>query len=479
MEPTIKDFSINLENIPNNCIKVTACLSIPKSTLPIESLESLRNELSFPNPFDNTDVFYGFQEDEEYITIPRGYPIGKVYCDLTVDSKAFYSLVDGFNLRDYQEAAEDSILGFLRTATVANSNILLTAKTGSGKSYMLSSVLQKLGLKAIFLSHLSMLSTQLHKELSANTTADVRILSSANMELGDINICTFQLLHSNRELLDVVANNCSVLVVDETENIASTSRLAVLYALCTKVNIFVSATPTRELVQRTGLIEKLVTHTVEMLQPEEHRVKLKYIMLDYRHLSWQSPMDPNHYKTSYGAFLNKHKILKDTAELCSALSERMGVIWIIATLEKTHKTLRECLEKLGIPVASIQGSTSKKSRSKILYDIQQGRLKVIISSAPMSAGISIPEISCGIRLEPHSSSDELLEQQEGRCVRYAPFKSHQDTLWIDFGFSGSLEFSGKKRFKHYQQTNGCKIWTKATLLGYIQETNNLKDTTCM
>ena len=452
-------------------ISISSTFTIPKFLLG-DYLDTLRADLTFPNPFNFEEVALGYQEDEEFIKVPRGLPLNNygislnTFIDDTINSESDFSTTEGFSLRDYQEVAEREILELLEDSKVYNKNILLTAPTGSGKTVLLASVLAKLKQRVLFLSHLSMLSEQVLKELSENTTASVGILTGKTEELFDINIATFQLLNVNQGLLSKIADTVSVVVVDETENVASPTRLAVLFSLKAKTHIYVSATPSRELVKRTGIIEALVTHKVSMSPSSQ--VDLKYLMLDYRHLSWQSPDNQMFYKSSLFSFLKTSKILDDTVSLVESLSDYQGTIWIIASLDKIHKYLTDKLESKGIICKSIQGLTGKRERSKILDEISNGKLKVIISSAPMSAGISIPELSAAIRLEPHSSSDEVLEQQIGRLKRYTKFKDTQSPLWVDFAISGSLEYKGKQRFKLYQQRGGCDILHKDKLNDYFK-----------
>lgn len=453
-----------------NEVEVSACLTVSSEKFH-RSLPSIKETLTFYNPFEPTEVFLGYVEKDGLVKFPRASiknldsEFSKTI-DKTVSSVSNFKTKPGFALKDYQEVAEQEILEYIsKTKNVEALNILLSAATGSGKTYMLSSVLSKLGQKVLFLSHLSMLSDQVALELKANTTASISILNRGTVELSDINIATFQLLNNNPELLNVIANEVSVLVVDETENMASASRIAVLFQLRVKVAIFVSATPTKELVKRTKLIESFITHKVTM---ESEGIPIIYAMLDYRAKTWDAPYDKMQYRSSLFTFLKTEKILDDVIDLTKLLVSYEGTVWIIASLDKLHRYLEAKFDKLKIPCRSIQGATSKKLRNEVLSGIERGEIKVIISSAPISAGISIPQISAGIRLEPHSSSDELLVQQEGRLKRNCNFKTYQKPIWFDMAINGSLAFKGKQRFTMYNSKGGCKILTKELIPSFIE-----------
>lgn len=454
-------------------IEIASTLNIPKVMLK-DYIDTLRADLTYYNPFNPDEFIVGYLETKDTIQVPRGVTLSnyginiKHFKDSTVYSDIDFNTTPEFKLRENQVEAEKDILEAISSSKVYNNNILLTAPTGSGKTILLASVLAKLKQRVLFLSHLSMLSDQVYKELSENTTATIKILNSKDTEFADVNIATFQLLNSNPELLDRLSDSISIVVVDETENLVSPTRLAVFYKLKANILIFVSATPSRELVKRTGLIENFITHKVTM--SSLHQVNVKFCMLDYRHLYWDSPVNQMMYKSSLFSFLKTNKILDDIISYIITLQEYEGTIWIIASLDKIHQYLTERLVSKGITCKSIQGTTSKRERNKVLDEISNGQLKVIISSAPISAGISIPELSVAIRLEPHSSSDELLEQQIGRLKRYTSFKDRQSPLWIDLAISGSLEYKGKQRFKLYQQRDGCKLIQKDKFYEYCKET---------
>lgn len=438
-----------------------------------EELSDIKSLLTSYNPFDPDSVFYGFIVTDDFVLFPRGITASnqklfKDYKDITVSSSCDFETKPNFKLRDYQEIAEEDILEYIdNTSDTRMLNILLTASTGSGKTYMLSSVLSKLKQKVLFLSHLSMLSEQVTEELKMNTTASVEIISNATVEFPDISVATFQLLNMNPELLERVANSISIVVIDETENVVSATRLAVLFKLKAKIAIFVSATPTRELMKRTGIINSLVNHQVSM---DSETIPIAYAMIDFRHLVWTSPMMKEHYKRDLWKFLKDTRIIDDVVALTTELVNYEGTVWIIASLGKIHTYLENKFTKLGIPCKSIQGVTSKAARYKILSGITEGTVKVVIASAPISAGISIPQISSAIRLEPHSSSDELLVQQEGRLKRTCEFKETQIPIWFDIAVSGSLAGKGKQRFKRYTSKGGCRILDKEKLAGFIKET---------
>jgi superfamily II DNA or RNA helicase len=371
-----------------------------------------------------------------------------------VDASMSFSLHATYNLRDYQEEAKDKLLEILKDDY---GQALLSAGTGSGKTYSMAKIVESLGQRTLILSHLSMLSSQMFSEMSKNLIGSIKILDTKDLEkpLPDIAICTFQLLDSNKELLNKLKEYYGLVIVDEAENCFTRSRLRILFTLKPKYQIYLTATPTRELMKQTSGLQYLFgDKVVVMSPPEEHKIHSKHMFIDYRPMFWQSPQNTNLYKTTLGKFFMKSRVLQDIAIWCKELKSQgvKGTFWVVVDLNAVQDKLEELMVNQGLRVAIIRGTTSQKKRQQILVDIHEQKLDIILGSAPLSAGLSIPELSVGIRLMPNSSSDELLEQMRGRLNRFIGFKQTQSPIWIDFLIGGSLEYGAKKRYNLYHKT---------------------------
>lgn len=417
-----------------------------------------RDKLTFPNPFDEQE-FHAFTEKPPYILVPRAFIEPDVYELDVVDNSAEIVLKDGYSLRDYQEPIVEGILKYFTSRTYGQ--CLLQADTGSGKSFSLSAVLAGIGRTTLILSHLTMLGDQIKKEMEANLDASIGVITAKSFgePLPDIGICSFKLLE-NTELLLWVAKFYSFVVVDEMENCMTPTRLNVLFTLRPVYQLYLTATPSKELVQQTKAVQYMYDEVFLMKQPEETKVHSKHLMVDFSHLRWESPQNPMMYKTSLGRFFTHSEILPWIVKLCHDLKAQglLGTIWIVADLNKLQDQLEKRLVKQGLTVGIIRGDTRKKQRDLILGQIADRQLDVLVGSAPLSAGVSIPELSVGIRVMPNSSSEELLEQQKGRLGRRCDFKSWQTPAWIDLRITGSLEYGAKKRFRLYKEaTLGVKM----------------------
>lgn len=429
-------------------MKITGALQVPSNPKVIQ-------DLTFANPFEEHKEFRAFFEHQGSLIIPRAYPIDtKGFIEDLVDSPCVFDLAEGYALRDYQSSAISEILTYFSERSYGQ--LLLTAQPGSGKTYMLSGLLNKLNQRTLVISHLSMLSAQMYSELiSGLTSKSIKILEAKDLgkELPDIAICTYQLLDSNSNLLKQLAEHYGFVVVDEADNSFSRSRLKVLFRLKPKYQLYMTATPTKDLMKQTkGLVYLFGPKSVEMLPPEENKVHSKHLMVDFSALRWDSPQNTNMYKTSLGKFMLRSDIANSICLWAKDLKDAglFGVQWIIADLSAVQDYLEENLIKLGLSTRIIRGSTSAKKRQVILQEIIEGKVDCLIGSAPLAAGISIKELSVGWRLMPNSSSEENLAQQKGRLARPIEFKKTQSPIWIDFRIPGSLEYGAKKRFGLYK-----------------------------
>jgi len=426
---------------------------------------SIAQLLTFPNPFEPEEEFLGYSSDGKQMVIPRNTLDTKPEACDVVSSKIKVKVDSSFQLRDYQEAP---VATMIDTLTGDHAECLLTAKPGSGKSFTLAFVIEAIKERTLILAHLSMLTVQMAAELSANLKGDVVIIDGSNQELGDVNICTFQYLHTNPEVLYMLSQNIGMVVVDEAENMLSETRMNVFYTLSPKYQLLMTATPSRDLIGRTPMIKYMVGDNVVCMESDQH-VARRHVMLDYRHLRFMAPTNKMMYKSALTRFFMRSQIPQDTVRLIQELVKGHGCVWVIVDSLKLQDHIVGLLQLAGLGAEVIRGATSAKERKRILKAVADKECRVLLGSAPLSAGISIPELGYAFRLMPNSSSHELLIQQEGRLGRQAPFKDHQNSLWFDYAIEGGLAYNGKKRFKFYKELGDCTFGRVETIQAKLKE----------
>lgn len=145
----------------------------------------------------------------------------------------------GLELRDYQKQIVDGIVDKRPTEGIINSS------TGSGKTIMALEVINGLQLSATVVTPNTVMLEQFISECEKFYGFTPAVIDSKRKEVGPLTIATFQSLMSNEELLERVASQTSVLIIDEAQGIVSKERRRVLKAFRPAHLFGLSATPER------------------------------------------------------------------------------------------------------------------------------------------------------------------------------------------------------------------------------------------
>lgn len=296
---------------------------------------------------------------------------------------------------------------------------------------MLAYLLSQLKVKVLVIAHLSMLVDQLNNELSDNLTADIRILNASQLELGDINIATSQFISGRPELWAKIKREVGLIVVDEAESAASLSTLRILQRAHAKYRIFISATFSRSLDNRTEALRDLSGHKTIVLERKDLlRPTVIGVVCPE---NFQPPQNPKMFKKMVGLFFKTFTSIdqKVLAVVTASLLKNRQVL-VVTDIIEMQERYKELLESQGITVGVLNGSTKAKDRQKILKEFDDETIKVLIGAAVLNAGLSIPKISVILRVS-FSNSHEKLTQLIGRSLRDFPGKSGAFLIDLQFG----------------------------------------------
>jgi superfamily II DNA or RNA helicase len=142
----------------------------------------------------------------------------------------------------------------------------------------------------------------------------------------------------------------------------------------------------------------------------------------------------DNYKSSYVEFITDKEIVDFVVKLVKKLtkSNRYGLIYL--TENESQSTYAEALNKAGISAKVINSSTKSALRESIKQELEQEKLKVIISGTITQKGVSIKRLDYIINLS--SLTKEAYEQLVGRLRRKHPTKN--DPIFFDLHFEGIL-----------------------------------------
>jgi superfamily II DNA or RNA helicase len=230
---------------------------IKKNTISLDELVNLKSELEakpltdskFNGNFNNNPNFPVYIETKNKIYIPKMYGIQKYGFPNTVlenyEGTQWTNDIE-FNGELYSSQIEP--VDKLLNACYENNGGILQLFTGGGKSICLLNVLSKLKGKTIIVVNKIPLMNQWKNEIQQflpnAVIGTIQGQKNIDVENCDIIIAMLQSL-SRIDYPDSLFKDISVTVIDEIHHLSSKSFSQVLFKLCSKYTIGLSATPTR------------------------------------------------------------------------------------------------------------------------------------------------------------------------------------------------------------------------------------------
>jgi superfamily II DNA or RNA helicase len=431
-------------------VQLTGLLWVALNGISSSKLEEIKQAYTYQHPLEDT-FFVTYVVHNGRIGIPYGNKekvkrlLGD---DIEIIDKRIATHVNKpfdftLTLRDYQEdVVSDIFRGIDKGLTEFN----LSGKPSSGKTITLAAILAKLGVKTLIIANQSMLVEQIYQEMQDNTTADVKMLTSKDFELSDINIATSQFISQNADVWYALKKGVGCIVVDEAHSLASETTTRIVQRIYAKYSIFISATFTRSVDKRTQALTDFAGTSQYIL--ENKNLIVPNIMMV------QCP-------ERYPRFTSKHRYVKDKIHFFSQWSiyekiititkgslKKNRQVFIVTDIVEMQDKLKEVLSEYGVGV--LNGSTKKVDREQILKDYDNGTLKVIVGGMVLNAGLSIPKISTIIRVSFPKSGEKNV-QIVGRALR--DFKGKDGAYMFDLVFVGQNTIDRVNRYKE----NGYKV----------------------
>ena len=359
-------------------------------------------------------------------------------------------------LRDYQQETVEK-------AIKAERGVIKIA-TGGGKTVIGAAIIASLNLRTVFIVHSIDLLEQTADEFEKMFGIEVGKIGGGFCEIKKINVCTVQTLHSafgikyvceeelfikekiSKEVLErkeeirEVVENSEVVMVDEGHKLPAATYIQVMKLLQKAMFRFIlSATPYRDssidrvLDGYTGkliinlnasyLIERgfLVAPTIYILDPNEHQ-KYKFIRQTY--------------KTVYDHWIVNNKDRNQMIVDCVMRLSDMDKSTLITVTRITHgENLCEMLDKAGVKSFEfIRGEVDKVTRKRLLNDVREKKLKVLLGTSVTDEGVDIPALDAAILAGGGRSLIKSL-QRIGRTLRPYPNAEEnikKEAIIVDF-----------------------------------------------
>ena len=409
---------------------------VRKSDLTDVQISQIQRQYTYQHPKDEEDTFYTFIETDDKIGVPTGdtNKLKKILNNVTVEDRTvvlkFDTPVksDNLVLRDYQETAMQEIQDYFNSG---GTTFNLAGKPGSGKSYMLAALLAKMKMKVLIVAHLTSLIDQIKNEIETATGMTVTVLNAKNTVIGDINVATSQFISRNTDVWYQIKTGIGMLVIDESESAASLSTLRIIQRCYAKYRVFISATFSRSVDDRTEALKdvaghkRITLHAQDMLNPTVIQVQCPEI--------FNNPVNKNLYQKAKGVFFKNPGIDEKVILVTKASIKKDRQVLIAVDIIDVQNRLKQKLEADGITCGIMNGETKAKDRVQILQDYNDGKIKVLLGVNVLNAGLSIPKITTIVKVSIPSSSEKL-EQLIGRLRR--KFEGKQGAWFIDLHFKG-------------------------------------------
>ena len=454
----------------------TGVISIPIKNYPFNLF--LERYYSFLKESSQTsEIVDAFYIDKNYIHFPRHTNKLKNLLkdrgwELRINDKTITNKISpdfktkSLELRDYQKPVVQEII---KTLLKSEDNAgILQAVPSFGKSFIIPTIVEHLGMKTLIIVDRKDLANQMKKEFEMNVENKntFKILTKDNFDPRvDVFITTFQLLVKNKVLLKTLSDWAGFVVVDECHTIGSRVFTEVLVALKAKYRLGLSATPTRSDGLTEILRDTFSNNIVKGHNPTNINVYMIGVLTGIK-AAWEQ----DNFSQVFTDNMTRPAFVDIVTDILTKLKQSGRVVLIYTNYNDIRTIYKSILTEKGFKVAIIDGKTKKTDREKYLKQIQTGELDFLITGVIIQKGISIHRLDTVVNLGFHNK--ESMEQLVGRLRR-----EHSDKkvpMFIDFYLEGVLRKNSADR--HQIATKLAKLhndkYIKLTLPQFLYKLNN-------
>lgn len=441
-------------------IILSNCIEIKEPTK--EITDYVKKELTFKNPEYEKKRRMGFyvygtpKEIKLYdcyngsIYTPIGFfnklfkvhPNINDYIDYSVEVHA--DIKSGISLRDYQELAVPSVINY-KTG-------ILNLPVGLGKTELALECINRVQQKTIWLSHTGDLLNQSLDRCSKKMQCKISTITEGKCDIsGDIVFATVQTLYKYVANGDIPQNTFGMLILDECHHISANPNSIQLFRTCVdyfacKYKIGLTATVHRADGMQDCIKAILgdIIYKIEKVGSDYRCVYEGKTLLTFPIDKFQVPAHIKVVETNYtlngkdvfsknGGTIQFGSLISDIA---SNKSRNRLIIKTLNSIQGSTIVLSDRVEQLKYLCSNVKngvqidGSTSKKARTKALEDVRNGKIKYLFASYSLAKeGLSVDILSNLVMATPVKDF-AIVSQSIGRIQR--PYEGKTIATVYDF-----------------------------------------------
>ncbi len=341
-------------------------------------------------------------------------------------------------LRPYQEKAAGAILN--RDFGV------LQAATGSGKTIMATAIIARRQQPALILVHTRELLHQWHKQLSQFLNREAGLIGDGHYQPAPV---TVGLIHSVRKHLNELPRLFGHIIIDEAHRTPSSMFTEIIRQFDCQYMLGLTATPFR----RDGLTEIIHWYTGDLVHLVSQK-ELNQVGAVLKPEIIEQPTSFNfRYRGDYQKLLKALTSDEDRNEMIAEnvaeeIKKHLGTALVVSDRVAHCLTLLRLLEKKGLNAALLTGGVAKETRERIVHQVQEGELDVLISTIQLiGEGFDCAGLSSLFMTTPIKFSGRLT-QVMGRILR--PQENKTPRVYDYHDPVKVLEKSSRARRQFYQ-----------------------------
>ena len=317
-------------------------------------------------------------------------------------------------LREYQKATVDRARAARRAG---HRRILISAPTGSGKTVMAVQMIVTgltLGARFLVIAHRKELIDQFYSQLrrvgitpGIMRGSDDRTDAEASVQLGTVQTLT------RRQLPPA-----DIVFVDEAHRVPGDSYARVLQAYPKATVLGFTATPCRldgrPLKEHFDVLIESAPYSV-LLDGANILAPIVYAPMRPPDLSKVRKVAGDYDEGQLSAVMGRAHVIGDVVRTWQHRAEGRKTVVFAVSVEHS-RGLRNRFEAEGVRVAHLDGTTPEAERTRVLVDLELGRLDVVCNVGVLCEGWDQPAVKCCVMARP-TLSLTLWMQCAGRILR--------------------------------------------------------------